>query len=178
MFREVHQTSNLSGLSSSIVPVKIFFFFTISFVLIFQIMTTPAIEEYELPLFKKYVKVQQKLNTRGGGSGTSNDGNGSQSVPLTNGDTNGDDGINYNVYESRNDYLLRKVSYKRFIPRFINDNNKYFFYVLVLVFCGLLGVFLRKTFDLDFNDVEDNQFNSGGDRFAYGGGHFSNINED
>lgn len=47
---------------------------------------------------------------------------------------------------------LRGLRYKMFVPSFVTEKNKYVVYVAVLVMCGLLGVFLRKTFELDFNE--------------------------
>lgn len=64
-------------------------------------------------------------------------------------------GDNYPT-QSRFEKALRNLNYERFIPKFVNEKNKYIIYIAVLLLFGLLGIFLRRTFELDFSSMTDN----------------------
>ena len=81
--------------------------------------------DYELPLFRKYIEVQRSSNNR--------------------------NSENKSTVQS----FLEGLRYENFIPRFVTEKNKYFYYILVLLMFGLIGVYLRLKFDLDFSDILD-----------------------
>ena len=58
--------------------------------------------------------------------------------------------------ENNRKFFKNGLNYNIFIPRFVNKNNKMFYYVVFLMIIGLIGVFLNFGLGIRLTDEETN----------------------